>query len=126
MGKIWERVCVIINQCTKYDVIQIASSLSIHELQRIDGSFTMMEALGLTLMTRRGFYALHGNIYTLKAPRWETPCMDDILERGCNDPTNTLEDRELSSRHTACSTSRRSCTRLFSIIHHIAMKSSMG
>ncbi|KAH0693027.1 hypothetical protein KY285_020124 [Solanum tuberosum] len=47
------------------DAIQIASRLSIHELQCFDGVFSRMEAVWHTWMMRTGFHALHRNICTL-------------------------------------------------------------
>ncbi|KAH0749134.1 hypothetical protein KY290_028366 [Solanum tuberosum] len=48
------------------DAIQIASRLSIHELQCFDRVFTRMEVVEHVWMPMRGFHALHENIYTLK------------------------------------------------------------
>ncbi|KAK4716383.1 hypothetical protein R3W88_014721 [Solanum pinnatisectum] len=48
------------------DANQIASRLSIHELQCFDGVFTRMEAVGLEMVPRKGFQAFLGNKCSLK------------------------------------------------------------
>lgn len=55
----------------------------IYELQHIDESFTWMNDLWPRWMIKRGFHALHRNIWTLKELLvGKKPCLDDCLECG--------------------------------------------